>query len=226
MKFKKITAAAIVLSLTLISSASAANFSDTRGHWAEEVISDLAARGIVSGVSATRFNPDGTVTRAEFLRMALGAAGIDGVEYREGECLDVKSGDWYADTIQSALDCGIIPEAMIENYSVEIVSDDESSRAVFRGAFSADTPITREEMAYIAQAAFQYNIDADKADLLSTPVDLSFADVYAFSSWAIDAVRHAYANSLVTGMEDGTFRPRETATRAQASVIVNNMIRE
>ena len=53
-------------------SASAAEFNDIKGHWAEDVINELADKDIIHGVSDTEFNPDGTVTRAEFLKMALG----------------------------------------------------------------------------------------------------------------------------------------------------------
>lgn len=226
MNIKKTITALILAAAAITPSALAANFTDTHGHWAESIINTLADKGVVSGISATQFNPDGTVTRAEFLRMALGAAGIGTeVPYRDGECLDVKSDAWYAPTVQSALDKGLIPEAMITDYAVEVVSDENSSKAVYGGSFDAGAPIKREEMAYIAQAAYQYSTSYDEADDLTTPTDLSFSDVYAISSWAIDGVRHAYANSLISGMDDNTFRPKETATRAQAATIVSNMLR-
>lgn len=40
-------------------------FSDTDGHWAEEVICDLAAQGIVNGYGDGSFKPDENITRAE-----------------------------------------------------------------------------------------------------------------------------------------------------------------
>ena len=46
-------------------------FTDIQGHWAEDVIKTLAENGKVSGVGDGKFNPDGTVTRAEFLKMAM-----------------------------------------------------------------------------------------------------------------------------------------------------------
>ena len=222
----KRTITAVILAVAAITpSALAASFTDTRGHWAENIINELADKGVVNGISATEFNPDGTVTRAEFLRMSLSAAGIaTDVPYRDGECLDVRADAWYAPTVQSALDKGLIPENMIDGFSVEVVTGEDSAKAVYSGSFNAETPVTREEMAYLAQAALQYGTSYDAADDLSTPTDLSFSDLYAISSWAIDGVRHAYANSLITGMDDNTFRPRETATRAQAAVIIRNIL--
>ena len=46
-------------------------FTDIQGHWAEDVIKTLAENDKVSGVGDGKFNPDGTVTRAEFLKMAM-----------------------------------------------------------------------------------------------------------------------------------------------------------
>lgn len=224
MKLKKIVLAVVISSIALVSTVSAASFTDTRGHWAEDIINDLADSGILSGVSETHFNPDNTVTRAEFLRMSLGAKGIETVSYREGECLDVKSGAWYADTVQTALDNGFIPEAMIEGYAAHVVSDENSAKAVYSGVFNPETPITREEMAYIAQAVYQYSLGEDGLDRLEVPPDLSFDDTSRISTWAMDGVKHAYANSIIQGMGDGNFAPRDTATRAQAASIIMNLI--
>ena len=60
----------------------------------------LAENDKVSGVGDGKFNPDGTVTRAEFLKMALGTVGIADVPYRSGECLDVTASDWYGGCVQ------------------------------------------------------------------------------------------------------------------------------
>ncbi len=215
----------MLLSVCLLSStAYAANFTDIKGHWAERTINSLADKGVVHGISENEFNPDGTVTRAEFLKMALGAADIEDTEFRAGECLDVTESDWYGPCVQSALDKGLLPEAMIEDFSAEIVETEDGSKAVYSGAFAAKTPIKREEMAYIAQSVYQYSMDEDSMCDMSEPVDLYFVDITSISYWALDGVRHAYANGIVFGMEDDTFRPQETATRAQAAAIINNML--
>ena len=120
MNIKKVVAATLILSSMTAVSASAAEFNDIKGHWAEDVINELADRDIIHGVSDTEFNPDGTVTRAEFLKMALGTVGIADVPYRSGECLDVTASDWYGGCVQSALDKGLIPENMIGNYAAKI----------------------------------------------------------------------------------------------------------
>lgn len=223
MDLKKITAA-IISSAVLMSAASAAQFSDTRGHWAESVINTLADAGVVHGISETEFNPDGTVTRAEFVKMVLGAAGIADVPVREGECLDAAASDWFGGYVQSALDKGLIPEAMIDGCKVDIVEDESGPKAIYSGSFAGNTPIKREEMAYMTVSVYQYGTEKGGLDALEVPADLFFTDVSAISPWAFDGVRHAYVNGLVSGMEDGTFRPHATATRAQAATIISKLL--
>ncbi|MCH5210450.1 MAG: S-layer homology domain-containing protein [Oscillospiraceae bacterium] len=219
----KRTVTAIVLTVAVTAPAAyAANFADIRGHWAEHIINTLANAGVVSGVSETAFNPDGIVTRAEFLRMALGAAEIEEATYRNGECLDVRANDWFAPYVQSALDKGLIPEGMISGYSAEI----EDNKVIFGGEFNGNTPIKREEMAYITQSVYQYSLREGDLQKLETPIDMPFADVSTISLWAIDGVKYAYTNELIFGMKDGNFAPQETATRAQAASIINNLLKK
>ena len=224
MNVKKTITALIIVVAAAAPAALAANFADTRGHWAESIIDNLAAKGIVSGVSDTEFNPDGTVTRAEFYRMAMGAVNIEESKYREGECLDVKPTAWYANTVQTALDRGLVPADMVDNYSVKVETGEGGAKAVYSGTFNAETPITREEMAYVTMSVYQYSLGEDGLDKLEMPIDLGFADVAAISPWAMDGVKHAYANNLIYGMDDGTFAPKSTATRAQAASIITNLL--
>ncbi len=217
----RITAAVLALAAAVApTAAQAARFADTSGHWAESIIDTLAEKGVVNGISDTEFNPDGTVTRAEFLRMAMAAANITPSPYREGECLDVPADAWYAAYVQGASDKGLIPEGMISGYSAR----EDGGKIVISGAFNAPAPITREEMAYIAQSAYQYSLKDDALKRLVPPLDLPFEDVNLISSWAFDGVKHAYSNELIFGMGDGLFYPHDTATRAQSASIINNIL--
>ena len=53
------------------------SFTDINGHWAEGYIKYLQNTGIVSGKSATKFDPDSQVTTGEAMKMALVLAGYD-----------------------------------------------------------------------------------------------------------------------------------------------------
>ena len=87
---------ALVLSLHLAVPALAAQapeFSDVpTGHWAYAYVRQAAQAGAVNGVGNGRFNPEGTLTVAEFTAMLLRALyGEVPVEQYTGE-----GGEWYA----------------------------------------------------------------------------------------------------------------------------------
>lgn len=210
-------------------------FTDIAGHWGETYIKSLADKGMVDGVGDGKFNPDGTVTRAEFLKMAMDAAGIVGHAYREGECLDASNDDWYCYYLQGALDKELISEEMIENCKNEKVTktlaeakdDKEAVTAdvmVYTGTFNGSAQITREEMAAVAVNCLSYALkNADKQikiQALSTDDGHNDKDINEKYANAVDA---AYEYGLVTGMGDGTFAPKATLTRAQAAVVIDKL---
>ncbi len=210
----------------------AAQFTDIHGHWAEVSINALAERGIVNGITETEFQPEGNVTRAQYLKMIMEATGIEPGTVREGECLDADGRDWYAPYLQASLDIGIIPENMITGYraDVEYEVDDNgtatSSKVVYRGAFNGDLPITREEMAVLTQFCYQYTrtVVTDSRKEVDLAIAEGFTDSDSISDWAKASVSQAVSNRFIEGMDDGSFKPKENATRAQAAMIVHRVL--
>lgn len=224
---KKLICAAVAVAMMLSTAAYAADFTDTKGHWAENTINRIADLGIVDGVSENTFNPEGAVTRAEYLKMIMELTGIDTVQYRDGECLDANRGDWYAPYLQSALDKGLIPKEMITSYKLNLnVTTDENgnilSNVVYSGSFNGNLPIDREEMAVITMHLYQYAANA--GDSLDTSGRVIFTDMDTVSVWAQPSVRLAVASGFIEGMGDGTFQPSGTATRAQAATIIGRIL--
>lgn len=224
---KKIIIGILSASMLCMSTAYAAgDFKDTVGHWAEGTIKVLAQKGVINGVDENTFLPDGNVTRAEYLKMISEVTGIKIVPFRSGECLELKGNEWYAKYVQTALDDGLIPPSMITGFkqNVEYTVGENgiatSSKVITAGAFNGDLTITREEMAVLTQYFYQYTrtvktntpTDSDKVD--------DFEDQDSISDWAETSVKQAVANGFIEGMEDGAFKPAETATRAQAATVI------
>ena len=217
-----ITVAAVIAAVNTL----AAGFTDISGHWAESAINTLAAAGVVDGVTDTEFVPDGTVTRAQYLKMIMETVDLPTAPYRRGECLDADAGDWFAPYLQGALDSGLIPSSMIIGYSDKIdytVDKDGNateSKIVYSGAFGGNLPITREEMAVLTEYAYQYT----RTVLTNETADMSniseFVDGSNIDDWAAVSVKHTVANGFMEGMDDGTFRPLDSATRAQAATVI------
>ncbi len=208
-------------------------FTDIAGHWGETFIKALADKGMVDGVGDGKFNPDGTVTRAEFLKMAMDAADIVGHAYREGECLDATNDDWYCYYLQGALDKGLIYTPLIvkdddmylpaEKEKVlaeKTEKSDEVTATVYaypKGEFKGNTPITREEMAVILADVGLAGINGGEM----APVRFADEDeISANYGPRVSACVHA---GLISGMDDGTFAPKATLTRAQAAVVIDKL---
>ncbi|MFC7679851.1 family 43 glycosylhydrolase [Paenibacillus sp. GCM10028914] len=91
--------------------------------------------------------------------------------------------------------------------------NDLASRMILSGTgsnlFNPNVEITRAEFAALLVRAFGLQSDGEEQ---------VFSDVKT-SDWYADNVRIAQAYGLITGFEDGTFRPNEKITREQAMVI-------
>ncbi len=80
-------------------------FIDTLGHWAENDIVEMAQKGIVKGVSESRFAPNKTLTKAEFLSLLM-----RGITVQAGNTLpsDVDASSWYATDVAKGVTAGVI----------------------------------------------------------------------------------------------------------------------
>lgn len=166
-------------------------------HWAASAIQNLCAEGILSGVTATSFEPERSVTRAEFVKMLVMVLGLQETAYN-GAFRDVSAEDWYAGILQSAYESGLVTGA--------------------DGLFWPNRPISREEMAKLLVCACEQRLGAITAE------EAAFTDRAAFSAWAAAYIDKAAAAGLVSGMEDGTFNAQGSASRAQAAVVAERLL--
>jgi hypothetical protein len=77
--------------------------------------------------------------------------------------------------------------------------------------FGPDDAITREQMAVMIAKA---------AKLEAGTGEVEFADLDQVSEWASSAVAAANQNQLISGYPDGTFRPDQGASRAEAMTVI------
>lgn len=223
---KKICVTALATLMLVSSSAMAVTFTDISGHWAEQSIITLADKGVVDGVTDTTFVPDGTVTRAQYLKMIMEATGVKLVKPRAGECLEVGVNEWYATYLQTALDAGLVPNQMIAGYKekVEYTVDDNGtatdSKVVYHGAFNGNLPITREEMAVLTEYVFQYTRTILTNEDINTSKIKPFTDYDSISDWAQISVKRALVHGFMDGMDNNMFNPKDTATRAQSATVI------
>lgn len=176
------------------------NFPDLENHWSKEYVVSLAEDGVIGGYSDGTFRPDQTITRAELLKISLKAfedvilnlLGVT-ISEKENTFWDISSNDWFYSYVTFAAYYN-----MVGGYE--------------DGSFKPNKNVTRAE--------------ALKIIFLSTGLDLSLdAPESTFSDVSNDAWYSYYimigANAgIVGGYSDGTFRPNNYITRAEAAKIV------
>ena len=106
-----------------------------------------------------------------------------------------------------------VAEGAWYNHAVSTLSAMGIVKGDSHGKFNPNAPITRAEFAAIA-ARFD-----DKAN--TTAVD--FSDIA--SHWAKNEISAAANNGWINGYTDGTFRPNNKITRAEAMTLVNRVLK-
>ena len=96
------------------------------------------------------------------------------------------------------------------NASINAVVKAGIMKGYENGSFKPDAPISRAEFAQLIKGI-------DKAN----SGDVPFRDVKGH--WAQEAIAQAYANGRISGYPDGTFRPNQKITRAEAAKILNSV---
>ena len=143
--------------------------------------------------------PNNQITRAEvatiFYRL-LEDEVRDEYDTTVNDFSDVSADSWYNQTVSTLA-------------SMEIVKGYED------GTFRPNAPITRAEFGAIATRFF--------AETGATYVPGTFSDVTG-DEWYANAIQDAVNLGLIGGYEDGTVRPNNNITRAEACAIVNRTL--
>lgn len=169
-------------------------------HWAHDSIIALYKKGIINGMGEGSFEPNGTVTREQYLSMLVRAFGFK-AEAGETAYSDVRGDSWYAETIKIATALGI-------------------SGGYADGTFGVGKEITREEMAVMAyRAAIAAGVDFGENESQA-----DFSDAEDISHFAFDAVSLLNKKGIINGVSKNEFSPKTTTTRAQAAVIITRLL--
>lgn len=190
---------------------SAIIFNDLDGHWAEEYVYwatfDVP---VFSGYPDGSYRPDQSISRAEFMTMTKKL--LDASEQKVTTNLatsipfaDLAESHWAYDNI-----------LFLTRYLNEAKQADLNLGDVFNGVrLRPDLPITRYEVALITHS-------------ISTPSvrtrfsDGYFSDISPFDKH-YDRINELVNNGMVSGYEDGTFRPANGLTRAEAAVMAQKI---
>ena len=164
--------------------------------WSYPYIKQLYDAGVVSGTSATTFEPTANVTRAQFVTMIAGLAGADVSGYASGPFDDVQAGSWYAPYVNWAAASGIVSGTSATT-------------------FDPAAEISRQDMAVML-----YNYAQQAGVQLKQTTATPFTDEGSIAAYALPAVQALHSAGVISGMPDGSFQPQATTTREQACVVL------
>ena len=175
-------------------------FSDVgEGDWFYGSVGFAYSQGLMTGTSATIFEPNTSLSRAMLVAVLHRLEGSP--QASAGDFTDVADGDWYAQAVNWAASVGVV-------------------NGMGDGTFQPNTAITREQMAAILRNYAEYKgMDVTAADDLA-----NYSDAASVSDWAKDSVAWMMGSGLLGGYEDDTLRPQGTTTRAEVSAVLERYL--
>ncbi|MCM3630906.1 carbohydrate binding domain-containing protein [Paenibacillus glycanilyticus] len=172
---------------------------DVAGHWAAEQVGEWTSKGLVSSYPDGSFKPEQQITRAEFTKLINSLFGF--TSKGDNGFTDLAAGAWYADQVAMGKHAGYI-----NGYP--------------DGTFKPNAAITRQEAAKIAAGLFRLP-EVQGNDPLS-----AFNDKAQIGAFAEVPLGQLVSGGYLKGFPNGTIKPLQSITRAEAVVLLDRLAGE
>ncbi len=181
------------------------SFPDIQGMPCQSAVEALAARGIINGMTAESFDPDATITRAQYAAIivrALGLKSVGGAEFT-----DVPEGSWFAPYVSAASAYGIV-----------------EGRG--NGIFDPHRTINRQEAAVMtARAAELCGMNTSLDTVGIRQYIAQFSDYTQVISWARESVAFCFKAGILAEDEFGeNIEPMQGITRGEVALMVYRLL--
>lgn len=167
---------------------------DYETHWAREAIKGAIDSGMAMGYPDGSFKPNNAITRSEFFSFVNNSFNF--TEPSVDNFTDVADDSWYEQVIAIAKEAGYI-------------------KGYPDGSIQPEMLISRQEVAVI--------ISRIKA-LTPTDRTMDYADASSIANWSKQAISDLYDVQVMIGYPDGTFKPEDNITRAEAIVALTKIL--
>lgn len=180
------------------------NFSDLKdAQWAEEAILYLLDKKVVNGKEIGKFYPNDNVTRAEFVKMAMLAFELSADNSVKKSFNDVPNTHWAFEYVNIASSRGLV-------------------NGISQNEFGVSNNMTREDMATLGYRILSYFGGITGGQSLEN----KFTDFASFSDYASNAILMLNNYEYINGYPDGSFKPKDNVTRAEAAQFIYNLVKE
>ncbi|MEK4854643.1 S-layer homology domain-containing protein [Paenibacillus sp. FSL H7-0756] len=191
---RKIVTVGLSLGLLLGSGGVMYAAADYEGHWSQKPISRWLEKGWLKGYADGSVRPDQAITRAEFITLINGFAGLTAESKVKADFSDLPKTDWAYEEISKALDAGIIKG--------------------YGGTIRPGDPVMRQEAAIMVSRLLYYETG-------STEVLSRFSDKDQIAGWSQADVAAMINAGGMRGYPDGRFAPKQAMTRAEAIALLD-----
>lgn len=190
------------------------SFEDVQGHWAQNFIEVLASRQIFQGINEEEFQPDGTISRADFTTMLVteldrGESQIY-TEYK-GYFKDVPEEEWYSYYIERAKEFGLIYGTKADKFEPErMITREEALIILMRTCeMTKENGLTLENWRNISLFTDERTAQTQTA-----------ADIQEISEWAKPEMLKGLEAGIIRVYPNGTIKPQQALTRAEAAELL------
>ena len=183
-----------------------ARFNDISNHWAYSAISYMLNNGLMSGMTAYKFEPNTNITRAMFVSLLYRLAG------RPNVSLSASSSNSFSD---------VRDQNSYYYYAVAWASSNGIVSGYTDGTFKPDNLVTREQCASFLYRFARYknlNLNYSNSSLNQ------FTDVGQVSSYALIPMKWAVSRGIMSGTTTTTLSPQTTCTRAMSAQLLKKLI--
>ncbi|MEI5893454.1 hypothetical protein DXB51_13395 [Bacillus cereus] len=165
------------------------------GQWYTKAINEMAAKGIISGLTDGTFGLGKDVTRAEVATFIVKAKDIK-PNSKSTSFTDVDANEWYAQWVSAAE----------SNKLMAGIGDNK---------FGPKDQLTRAQMAQILVNAYGFKADENNKQTFNDIDGLSWAT-------AKSSIETLASLGLISGYGDGTFKPNKVVSREEAAQFIYN----
>lgn len=168
---------------------------DYTSHWAAEAITGAMRAGIAAGDPSGDFRPDDAVSRAEFVTFLAKTLRLQ-IWRGAATFTDVDAAAWYYPYVSAAEQYGLV-----SGYA--------------DGSFRPAEPLSRQDAVAILCRAYKTPLFHEQEILIN------YSDFRRIAAYSANYMAYAVSERLLTGYADGTLRPEQSMTRAEALALIN-----
>lgn len=206
---KKLVSMTLAICLLLavclpVNALTAADFTDIPDNWAKPAIEYCLGKGLMKGAGEGKFNPGGTVNRAQIAQVLYNRENSPSTAGLANPFTDVPGGQWYTDGVIWCKANGVV------NGSSDTT-------------FSPTKQVARQD---ICVMVYRYVTDYKKLAVELTPENTmasTFTDWGKVAKYAKEAVRWANKSGFMKGSSATTLNPTGQATRAELAQFLMNL---